>query len=642
MANILVKPFSDSDGNLVILADNMRDLHLVDVTTGEIIERGRNAGASNGRGATFRFTRPGSSYRNVGLMDHNGNILVTLETAGDRVQFNYSDYNALVRTPVSTINGYRWDNSANQRAQAEGRPSNANIGQMTSEEYIEYLNQQQGQAGTQPKGGVGGGGSTMALAGLAAATPYLTGVDPLQELGVLSGVTEGPLTETQAMFPAMADVAGGVTAGINAYDAFGNLTEGDEKGQLEGASTLVGTGIGALLGGWPGAGIGSVVGRTAGRGLAWVGDKAFGFGGPTTREIQRDRFGNAINAAATDVDRAFMEGALKQNEEAGDRGKASNYMIEEGPLKGRKYNWKEVEALAGPEDVWGMYGFLEAFPDWLSGYTEEQRRTIAQAALDNDLLESDKGSILFSGSKGNLDKIRQIAQEVKAGTYVPGKTPEQRQAERQAYAESIGVQIDPASTTLQSPGAAFEPQAQAQPQAVQRPANTSDFLSRQVPVDSNSWMPTEQQIASGGRGPGPVTPDEVAAAFQDKTPQSLYDGRRPSQVANTQAVFGEGQVQPQAILRTSSQPSVPQGAMPMTRAMVPTDTDINPPITDYEQIDGASLPPPGQDNALMAWNFLQSAPSQSLYAGLMDEVFSTSSKKKPLTANFEQLQGAFS
>jgi len=90
----------------------------------------------------------------------------------------------------------------------------------------------------------------------------------------------------------------------------------------------------------------------------------------------------------------------------------------------------------------------------------------------------------------------------------------------------------------------------------------------------------------------------------------------------------------------------PQGAPRPTGnfvgGMVPTDTNINPPITDFEQIDGASLPPPGManGNALAALSYFQSAPSSQLANSLWGEVFSQRDRK-PLTANFDQLQRVF-
>jgi YD repeat-containing protein len=150
VANVLVKPRSERDGRLVILADNTSSMSLVDLDTGEIIETGVNTGASNGRGATIRFSKPGGSYRRVGLMDDKGNIIATLDTAGQRVQFNYDNYDALIRQPVSTIEGLTWDNSQNIKAQQDGRPSNADIPNMSNKEYQDHqpLLGQQGSLGS--------------------------------------------------------------------------------------------------------------------------------------------------------------------------------------------------------------------------------------------------------------------------------------------------------------------------------------------------------------------------------------------------------------------------------------------------------------------------------------------------------------
>ena len=62
---ILWKPVSEGDGNLVILtpqSTNSSSVSIVD-SAGEVIEEGRNTGRTNGGRFTYRFTRPGSSFK---------------------------------------------------------------------------------------------------------------------------------------------------------------------------------------------------------------------------------------------------------------------------------------------------------------------------------------------------------------------------------------------------------------------------------------------------------------------------------------------------------------------------------------------------------------------------------------------------
>ena len=90
-----------------------------------------------------------------------------------------------------------------------------------------------------------------------------------------------------------------------------------------------------------------------------------------------------------------------------------------------------------------------------------------------------------------------------------------------------------------------------------------------------------------------------------------------------------------------ARPEAEQGPMILnSRQMVESDTDVDPPITGFEQVDGAMLPPPGAaDKAALAFGLLQSAPSRSLESQLFADAFQTKEKQTPL--GFAQLQGAF-
>lgn len=85
MAKFLWKPVSDSDGKLVVLTDAGNDLSLVDLNTGQTIEQGTNKGASNGYGATVRFSQPGSAYSNVAVVNEAGQILSQISDGSGRI-----------------------------------------------------------------------------------------------------------------------------------------------------------------------------------------------------------------------------------------------------------------------------------------------------------------------------------------------------------------------------------------------------------------------------------------------------------------------------------------------------------------------------------------------------------------------------
>jgi len=662
--NLLVKPISESDGNLVILADNTREIHLVDLTTGELLESGRNTGPSNGREGTFRFRSPGGSYRNVGVMDSRGNVLVTLKTAGDRVQFNYTDYDALVRTPVSTIEGYRFNNSRNQEAQQRGEPSNADIASMTEQEYIDYLNRQQQEGGSSGGGGSssssgGGAGSVLQTVAPIVAEPLAEaalGVDIGQEVGVLTGATEGPLTETQstvmnalspeqATYQATADAleagataeaaqqagaeagqAAAAEAGITvadiatyaawAYQAYkaytilsSDMSDEDKAHELVktgalavadyftfgGASLAYGTvgqtkewkkveremadydhvGLNARAAGrvwsgdadWadylPGVGVAQGVGNLVG---VRIGHKS-------TDEYRQERYSSAMRHAATDEDRAMIYAENELGKKA--EGIPDDYALNGNPLAGRGGRWEDVKnVMFDGSQVADAQGFKDVFRDWYSGYTTEQRNTIAEAAIDHGYLVSDKGSTVFqSGTQADMQRI---AAEVKAGTYQPLKTREQRYEEVQAYLRQLKETEGYESAWLDRPFEDVEYQLRLQ-EAVQEvdkarvvgttpPAAASELLTIEhnrraaaeaagTPFDGNVTAPTAEEIerfrgppvaranapqAQPGQEPpvapsSPPVPPETFEPGTQPTPQNPPQMTRPAEIPQSQA-----------------------------------------------------------------------------------------------------------
>ena len=244
-----------------------------------------------------------------------------------------------------------------------------------------------------------------------------------------------------------ASAAGYAVAAYNVGDALNNALKGSRrgKGAVEGFYTTSGAIIGGIMGGGLGAAAGSIIGRTVGRGWASLGERLGAIGGRTTEQYQADRWEAVAENAASDAEREWainaMEKTMGPKEDLPEHLRDSIW--DEGPLKGRKYDINDVQSLGNPEDVWGEYAFFEAFPDYISGFSEEQRREIAQAVLDEKLLETDKGSVLFSGKKGKLDRVREIGEQVRAGEYVPKYTDEERLQRKMQYAEKKGITYDP-------------------------------------------------------------------------------------------------------------------------------------------------------------------------------------------------------
>jgi len=255
------------------------------------------------------------------------------------------------------------------------------------------------------------------------------------------GATAG--TGASGLGTAAAGAAGAAVAVYNVSDAINNISKDSRrgKGTVEGYYTIVGTIGGAMVGGAVGAGIGSVVGRTVGRGMASLGERLGFIGGRTTFQYQVDRWTSAMERAASTEEQKWGARKLNQLVEQKQSGKPATW--EEGPLAGRQWNLEDINGMGRGEDVWGEYAFFEAFPDWLTGWTEEERRIISEAALREGLLSTDKGSILFSGKRGHLARIQEIGYQVKQGTYTPAISDEQRMQDRAAYAQQIGVVWDP-------------------------------------------------------------------------------------------------------------------------------------------------------------------------------------------------------
>ena len=248
--------------------------------------------------------------------------------------------------------------------------------------------------------------------------------------------------ETGALTTA-GNVVGGAVAAYNVTDAIQNIASGSRrgKGAVEGVFTGIGTAVGAIYGGWMGAGIGSVIGRTVGRGVASLGESLGLVGGRSTTQYQIDRWTSAMENAASPEEQKWAARQMDRVIEQKQSGKPPIW--EEGPLAGRKWNLQDINGMGRGEDVWGEYAFFEAFPDWLTGWTEQERRIISEAALRENLLSTDKGSVLFSGKRGHLARIQEIGYQVKQGTYVPAISDEQRMQDRAAYAQANGIVWDP-------------------------------------------------------------------------------------------------------------------------------------------------------------------------------------------------------
>jgi len=167
-------------------------------------------------------------------------------------------------------------------------------------------------------------------------------------------------------------------------------------------------------------------------GLGSVGE-SLGLDRKTHKDYAAENYGSALKQASSDVDKQAIQHFYDQA--LGQMTKDNDAIYDSGPLKGRKWNWDEVKNVGTGEDVWGEVGFFQAMPDWISGYSENQRRDIAEAALAEDLLSHSKAGRTFEGD--DLSRIQEIANAVREGDYQPTISKEERDAERSAYLQQL-------------------------------------------------------------------------------------------------------------------------------------------------------------------------------------------------------------
>lgn len=639
MANVLVKPQSESDGRLVILADNTREMHLVDVTTGEVIETGRNTGASNGRGATFRFSNPGGSYRNVGLMDDQGNVILTLATAGDRVQFNYNDYDALVQTPVSTIEGYRWNNSRNMAAREQGRPTNAEIANMTPEEYNAYLENErraaQGSGSSSGGGGAGGvlgsavvgeairqGANTIIRGGAEAAPEILAVRRVAEEAGASVAQAGGTAMEAQQAAQEAVQGAGygeliGDIATIGAwaygaYEAYNVLSSDmtDEQKSLELAKR-----------------VGLAVADYYTFGLASV---AYGV---ASQSKEFREFEEAMQPYDPVAQSAISLGSIW----GGDGDVQDHLNLLSGGMSGVVHNalgindfshksTKEYQAertadlMGRTEDPFvqeSIYRLRNTTPGSSELVSDRHREALeaqwAEHGVDapSDLTQAIPEQVW--GSEGVLATFgpdRWLTEFNEAQRYEITK----RMLAEGLFANDKGDIVVPDGNKARAEEIASEVVNDASIVQPDIPQNEFESLR---PPELQARMDEAQEEAESSAQP---------AAETGSRPQGDFSSREELEAAFTpdaNPVQGRG-----------------GGNGPSTRSLQPSDTDIDPPITGFEHTPGSELSPPGaSDNAALAFNLIQNAPSQAIAGQLAGELFNQEERDRRL--HFAQLGEAF-
>jgi hypothetical protein len=243
-------------------------------------------------------------------------------------------------------------------------------------------------------------------ASAATGAPYAVGSAPLADgtAGIL--MSDGAVVAPQAAsgFSLSGIGAAGnyilpAAGAYGAYDLF-NRENGAGRGALQGAAS--GAAIGSYFG-MPlvGAGIGGAIGLA----------ESF-FDNPSTKELEKERWGNLADAGVVDAQAAFLA-----NHPPGDTS-----IYQEGPRKGQKWKFENAleDAKKDPNHFRLVFGNYDTFGNDWSTYTPEQQLAITGRLANEGLYAGRKGDVVIT----DKERARKIKDEVLSGATAPSVTPE--------------------------------------------------------------------------------------------------------------------------------------------------------------------------------------------------------------------------
>lgn len=103
-----------------------------------------------------------------------------------------------------------------------------------------------------------------------------------------------------------------------------------------------------------------------------------------------------------------------------------------GRHSNEKFAMSRDEKDLGAEDIWGYSAFGEKFGnDWLGKFSEDQRRQIAQKALDSGSVREGRGQINVKWSPELDEQVKGISEAQPASTPAPSQTTQQSQPRQQ-------------------------------------------------------------------------------------------------------------------------------------------------------------------------------------------------------------------
>lgn len=194
--------------------------------------------------------------------------------------------------------------------------------------------------------------------------------------------------------PAQADMGGSMLGNVGAglgiakgaYDTYGAFQNGGK-----GAQTGLGE-IGAGVGWFAGGPVGSLVGAGIGNAVGW-GAKKLGAFHKTTKEREQERWAGLVEDG---VDSQTAQHLFSSAHPEGDTGEGWTPEV-------------EAKAMKNPIDMWGQYGMLQTFgQDYFNKMNEFQRFAATKYAIDNNLLDADRGDIVVTDPerlRGALDEF---------------------------------------------------------------------------------------------------------------------------------------------------------------------------------------------------------------------------------------------
>lgn len=286
----------------------------------------------------------------------------------------------------------------------------------------EELLQQEGEA-QQGAGLAGVGGTLAGIVGTKYLYDNLVGkvgeeaakkvvTEQLASQGLTSGAAElAPFSPSTPMFDIMGGTAAAVPSQAAAPTVLGNAAG---MGVLPLAAIAAGTYLGSeamydmYKGRKPGL-PGRIIAGIGTGGLSEIAKATGLLGHKSTKEYQRERWGDLAGS-----EDPMMANYGKQYLDYLGSEQAKTDAQYPNTFEGRK----EAGTLK-PEHVWGGVDLINTLgSDYLNKYTTDQRTKIAQAAIDNNLIYTDKGDQFIK----DKEALKGLATQITTGAYKPGNT----------------------------------------------------------------------------------------------------------------------------------------------------------------------------------------------------------------------------